>query len=45
MTTGNEAVLRVDRTEGFRAGDVFYYEDLQAGDEFEILTQAEKRYR
>ncbi len=43
--------LKVVNTQGFKSGDVFYYDDVQAGDHFEIativsLTQtAPNRYR
>jgi len=48
---GQPMTLKVENTQGFKPGDVFYYEDVQAGDHFEIatvlsLTQtAPNRYR
>jgi len=31
--------VRVDDVDGFEVGDVFYYEDLQPGDTFEVIQQ------
>ncbi len=35
---GNPMALIVESTKGFKPGDTFYYDDLQPGDNFEILN-------
>ncbi len=35
---GNPMTLTVESTKGFKPGDMFYYDDLQPGDSFEILN-------
>ena len=37
---GNPMILSLDSTAGFQPGEVFYYDDLQPGDSFEILSLA-----
>jgi len=38
VRTGKPMVLTVQNLAGFKPGDVFYYEDLQPGDDFAIMT-------
>ncbi len=35
---GNPMTLVVESSQGFKAGEMFYYDDLQPGDNFEILN-------
>jgi hypothetical protein len=37
---GNPMTLILDSTAGFRPGDLFFYDDLQPGDSFEVLSVA-----
>ena len=37
---GQPMTLTLDSTEGFHAGDVFYYDDVQPGDQFTIMLSA-----
>ncbi len=37
---GQPMTLTLDSTRGFRAGDVFYYDDVQPGDQFTIVLSA-----